>query len=329
MPQAKVKMMLPATMLRPAWEIVAQRSDVETIPFDMTLPTADLHRLLADVDYLGVSLTPIRQAEIDAAPKLRAVARHGVGFDSVDVAALTRRGVPLFTTGTANSPSVAENALFCMLEFAKRGRAFDAMVRERRWQDRMREALPVDLLGKYLLVLGFGRIGTRLCKMTTAIGMRVHVFDPYVAADTITAAGCAAVTDLNTALAQADFISIHCPKNAETTNLFDAARLARLKPSAYLINTARGGIVNEAALHAALTQGQLAGAALDVFEIEPVEPANALLALKQVIVAPHMAGVTRESMERMGIAVVENLLNMLDGRPNIDNAVNKEVLGAR
>ena len=132
------------------------------------------------------------------------------------------------------------------------------------WANRM-SAVPFDLIGKTVLIVGFGRIGTRTAKRCDAMEMKVAVYDPYVPAAAITAAGYEAVSDLDAALPRADFVSIHCPKSPETIGMFNAARLARLKPTAYLVNTARGGIVDEAALHAALTSGKLAAAGLDVY----------------------------------------------------------------
>jgi D-3-phosphoglycerate dehydrogenase len=175
--------------------------------------------------------------------------------------------------------------------------------------------------------VGFGRIGTRIAKRGNAMEMAVLVYDPYVPAAAIRDAGCEPVTDLDAAVARADFVTIHCPKTAETTGLFDAARLARMKPSACLVNTARGGIVDEPALHAALVSGRLAGAGLDVFAAEPTPVDNPLLALPNVVVSPHMAGVTREAVDRMAVATVRNLLSVIDGAPIRENVVNPEVLG--
>ncbi len=156
--------------------------------------------------------------------------------------------------------------------------------------------------------------------------MTVLVHDPYVAAATIRAAGCEPVADLDAAIPRADFVTLHCPKTAETTGLFDARRLALMKPSSYLVNTARGGIVDEAALHEALSAGRLAGAGLDVFDREPASIDNPLFKLSNVVVTPHSAGGTQEAGDRSAIAAVRNLLSMLDGAPDRDNVVNKEVL---
>jgi D-3-phosphoglycerate dehydrogenase len=200
------------------------------------------------------------------------------------------------------------------------------MVKEGRWDERF-TLLPTEIAGKTALVVGFGRIGTRAAARLRAFDMRVLVFDPYVDAGAIRAAGCEAAPDLDAALAEADFVTIHCPRNAETTGMFDAARLGRMKRGAALVNTARGGIVDETALHAALASGHLSGAGLDVFAEEPTPLANPLLALPNVIAAPHVAGVTHEAAAAMARSTVENLLSVLDGAPRRENAVNPEVWG--
>jgi D-3-phosphoglycerate dehydrogenase len=316
-------------MARAGWDVLAARPDIEAVAFEPGIDAQQFHRLLAQADGVGLGLTRFGEAELAAGPKVRVVARHGVGYDSVDVAALTRRGVPLLTTGIANSPSVAEQALYLMLALAKRGAYMDGLVRTHRWDDRLTGELPADLFGKTVLVVGFGRIGTRIAKACLALGMTVRAYDPYVEASAITAAGCTPERDLEAALPQADFVTIHCPKTAETTGMFDAQRLSRMRANAYLVNTARGGIIDEAALHSALTRGVIRGAGLDVFDREPTAPDNPLLALDSVVTAPHMAGVTKESFDRMAIAVANNLLSVLDGKPNVDNIVNREVLGHR
>lgn len=324
----KIKLLFPSTMARAGWDVVNARVDIEAIPFEFNMPTSSFHALLRDVNGVALGLTPFAEAELQAAPNLRVVARIGVGYDTVDVAALTRHKIPLMVTGSANSPTVAEQALHFMLALAKRGAALHAMVREGRWAERLKE-LPFDLYGKTVLVVGFGRIGSRISKACLALGMSVLVYDPYVAAANVTAAGCVPVGDLDAALARADFVTIHCPKNSETDGMLNAARLARMKPSAYLVNTARGGIVDEAALHSALTLGSIAGAGLDVFDREAPLADNPLLRLPNVITAPHMAGVTVEAFDRMAVATAQNVLGVLDGKPNIDHVVNKEVFAHR
>jgi D-3-phosphoglycerate dehydrogenase len=325
----KFKLLLPSTMVRAGWDVLARRPDVEAVPYDTNMPAAAFHALLADADGVALSLNRFGAAEIAAGPRVRVVARHGVGYDSVDVPALTRGGIPLMVTGIANSPSVAEQALHFMLALAKHGAAMHAMVQSNRWGERLARELPDDLFGKTLLVVGFGRIGTRIARACLALGMTVRVYDPYVPAKAVEAAGCMPERDLDAALPHTDFVTIHCPKTAETTGMFGAERLARMKRSACLVNTARGGIIDEAALHRALTTGVIRAAGLDVFDREPPAPDNPLLRLANVLSAPHMAGVTKQSFDRMAVAVAENLLSVLDGKPNVDNVVNREVLQHR
>jgi D-3-phosphoglycerate dehydrogenase len=178
-----------------------------------------------------------------------------------------------------------------------------------------------------VLIIGFGRIGSRTAKRCLAMEMNVLVFDPYKAAADIKSAGCEPVGDLDAALPRADFVTIHCPKTPETVGMFNAARIGAMKPTAYLVNTARGGIVDEKALHAALVSGKIAGAGLDVFEQEPPPVGHALFALPNVITAPHVAGVTVEAVDRMSEQTARNILSVLDGDPIRINVINQDVLG--
>jgi len=328
MTTSKKKLLLPDTMARTGWDLAKSRADVDAVPFSPAAPNPEFRRLLHDVDGVALSSTPLRAADIEAAPRLRAVGRIGVGYDAVDVAALNARGIPLMTCGTDNSPTVAEYALFMMPALAKGGSTMDALPRQGRWSERYRE-LPTELLGKTLLIIGFGRIGTRVARRCLAMDMAVEVYDPYVPAEAVRAAGCKPVADLDAALPRADFVTLHCPKTPETTGMFDAKRLARMKPTARLINTARGGLVDEAALYAALASGKLAGAGIDVFSPEPPLTDNPLFTLKNVIVAPHMAGNARESLDRKALTVVRNLLSVLDGAPRTEYVVNPEALRKR
>jgi D-3-phosphoglycerate dehydrogenase len=320
-------LLLPTTMGRTGVDILAAREDLRVTRYPPAIAPADLHALLADAAGIALSYTPFRQAEVAAAPQLQVAARLGVGFDAVEVPALTARGIPLMVAGAANSTSVAEQALCFMLALSKRTAEMHQRMRGGIGHDRF-GGLPVELAGKTVLIVGFGRIGSRTAPRCAAFAMHVLVYDPYKPAEAIRAAGCEPVADLDAALPRADIVTIHCPKTAETIGMFGPARLARMKPGAFLVNTARGGIVDEAALHAALVSGRLAGAGLDVFEPEPPDAAHPLLHLEQVLAAPHMAGVTAESMAAMAVATANNLLSVLDGAPIRDNVINPEVLSA-
>jgi D-3-phosphoglycerate dehydrogenase len=320
------KMLLPTEMARAGWAVLEGRDDIEPVAFAPTMTTEAFHAELATASAVALWGRPFGAAEIAASPHLLAVGRIGVGYDAVDVPGLTARGVPLLTAGTANSVTVAEHALFFMLWLARQGAALHQVVRDGDWPAKYRHRI-FDLYGKTLLIVGFGRIGTRLAARALAFEMRVLVYDPLIAQDAITARGCIPAAGLDAALPDADFVSIHCPKKPDTVGLFDAARLARMKPGAFLVNTARGGIVDEDALYEALAAGRLAGAGLDVFAQEPTPADNRLLGLPNVITAPHMAGVTQESLDRMAVNTVRNLLSVIDGAPARENVINREVLG--
>lgn len=325
----KKKLLITESFSHAGRALFKERGDIEAIEFPNMISAAEFETLLkqqAPVHGVALGATRFGEVELEAARDMQVVARIGVGYDSVDVAALSRRKVPLMVAGTANSPSVAEQALFMMLTLAKRGVELHALVKGGQWSTRL-GLLPFDLFGKTVLIVGFGRIGTRTAKRCLAMEMNVLVYDPYKSATEIKAAGCEQVTDLDAALPRADFVTLHCPKTPETTGMFNAARLARMKPTAYLVNTARGGIVNEAALYDALVSGRLAGAGLDVFEQEPPPPGHALFELPNVVIAPHVAGVTREALERMGEQTARNMLSALDGEPIRRNVINQDVLG--
>jgi len=320
------KIMAPATMSKAGWALIEARDDVEGVEFAPTIPKAEFHKLLSEASGICLGVTPFSDTELDASPLLEVVSRIGVGYDAVDVPALTRRRVPLMIGGTANSVSVAEAGVFLTMSLARKGANMDKMVKEGRWHDRYKD-MPVDLYAKTVLIIGFGKIGTRSARRFAAMETNVLVYDPYMYSETIRGNGYEPVEDLDAAVARADFITIHCPKTPETIGMFDAPRIAKMKRTAFLVNTARGGIVDEKALYDALKAGRIAGAALDVFVEEPTPNDNPLLTLPNFIAAPHVAGVTREAVDRMGVVAVQNILSVFDGKPTRDNVINKEVLG--
>ena len=325
----KKKLLITESMAPSGLALLSERGDIEIVRFPNTITTPDFLALIeknAPVNGVALGVTQFGAAELAAAKGMQVVARIGVGYDAVDVPALTAQRVPLMVAGTANSPSVAEQAVFMMLALAKRGTELDTMVRDGRWNQRLSH-VPFDLFAKAVLIVGFGRIGTRTAKRCQAMEMKVLVHDPYVPVASIEAAGCEPMATLDAGLPRADFVTIHCPKTPETLGMFNAARLGLMKPTAYLVNTARGGIIDEKALHAALTSGKLSGAGLDVFELEPTPTNNPLLKLPNVISAPHMAGVTREALDRMGMQTIRNILSVLDGSPIRENVINTEVFG--
>src|SRR5450755_5138225 len=325
----KKKIFITESMSQPGRALLKERDDIEIVEFPNMISAHDFEAMLkAQAPVHGVALggTGFGEPELEASRDMKVVTRIGVGYDAVDVPALSRRDIPLMVAGTANSPSVAEQALFMMLMLAKRAKEMHGIVKDGSWGQRLGK-LPFDLFGKSVLIVGFGRIGTRTAKRCLAMEMQVLLYDPHKPAADIKAGGCEPVDDLDAALPRADFVSIHCPKTPETVGMFNAARLNLMKPAAYLINTARGGLVDEKALYDALVSGKLAGAGLDVFAQEPPPVGHSLFDLPNVILAPHVAGVTREAVDRMSEQTARNILSALDGEPIRQNVINQDVLG--
>ena len=266
---------------------------------------------MGDVAAVTLRTTICDRKFIEAAPKLEAVARFGVGYDSVDVEALTERGIPLLIAGEANSRSVAEHAVFMMMALAKRSLQYHGAVQGRRFQDRFgTERDNTELFRKRLLVIGFGRIGTRTTSIGQGLGMAVDVFDPYVEDAAVERAGARRVARLVPLL-------VLQPQ---------AAELGLMKPTAILVNTARGGIIDEEALVETLRGGGIRAAGLDVFDLEPPPDDHPLLDLENVLFSPHVAGVTNESMRAMAEVTCQNVLDAFDGRIKPGHIVNPEVL---
>lgn len=304
--------------------LLRSRPDVTVEVLDPVTPEA-LDARIGAAHAITVRLQTIDAPLIAKARNLRIVARHGVGYDAVDVAALTARGIPLTVTPDANAVSVAEHALMLMLTTARQTLGYHARTKAAQWG--FPAELPTfDLAGRTVLVIGFGRIGGRVARLCAAFGMTVLVRDPHVPRNTIKGAGFTPADDLDAAVATADIVTLHCPSTPETRGMVDAAFLKAAKPGVVLINTGRGTLVDEPALAAALASGRVAGAGLDVFAVEPVQPDNVLLKAPNVVLMPHSAAATAESMRRMAMSCAESILACFDGRLDPHVVVNPEVL---
>ena len=280
---------------------------------------------IAEVDAIVVRTTPIRGPLLAKAKRLKVVSRHGVGYDNVDVPALNDRRIPLTVVGSANSVPVAEHAMAMMLAVTRQVRVYDAAVRAGNYKVRDSLAM-VELAGKTVLVVGFGRIGTRVAKRCAAFETSVIVADPFVPKRAIEGQGYRYVADFREALPEADIVTFHMPGALDGRPVMGPAEFAALKRGAWLVNCARGTLVDEAALVQALGDGTLRGAGLDVTRDEPPAPDHPLLKLDNVILSPHSAGSTPECFARMAVVSVRNALDALDGRLDADMVVNPEVL---
>ncbi len=315
----KPKVLITEQIHQRGWDLLAGK--VEAVPWGGQM-AEPLEQALEGVQGVIVRVARFPGETIRGATQLKIVAKHGVGYDNIDVPAATACGVIVTNTPTANSQSVAEHALTLLLAVARRiGESCrDIALRSMRAQNVYQG---IELSGKALGIVGLGSSGLRLATMAArGLDMRVIGFDPYKHP---WPDGIERAPDVGAMLAEADFVSIHVPLTKETRNLLGQAALARMKPTAVLVNTARGGIVDEAALAVAIRSGRLAGAGLDVVVDEPLRPDHPLAGIPNVILTPHVAGVTEEGMMNMAVTAAEDVLRVLRGeRPKYP--VNPEAL---
>jgi len=272
------------------------------------------------------SQTRVTADILNAAAKLRVVGRAGVGVDNVDVETATRRGVVVLNAPGGNTISTAEHAFSLLLSMARKIPHADANVRNKNWDKKNFEG--VELYNKTLGVIGMGRIGSELTRRAIAFGMRVVAYDPYLSATRARSLQVELVDELDDLLAGADFISLHTPLTAETRHILDAARLQKTKRGVRIINCARGGLIDEDALAQALQDGRVAGAALDVFEIEPLPSDSPLRSAPNLVLTPHLGASTVEAQESVGIEIAQSIrAALLEG--TIRNAVNMPNLDAK
>ena len=272
------------------------------------------------------SQTRVTADILNAAAKLRVVGRAGVGVDNVDVETATRRGVVVLNAPGGNTISTAEHAFSLLLSMARKIPHADANVRNNNWDKKNFEG--VELYNKTLGVIGMGRIGSELTRRAIAFGMRVVAYDPYLSVTRARSLQVELVDELDDLLASADFISLHTPLTAETRHILDAARLQKTKRCVRIINCARGGLIDEGALAEALQDGRVAGAALDVFEIEPLPSDSPLRSAPNLVLTPHLGASTVEAQESVGIEIAQSIrAALLEG--TIRNAVNMPNLDAK
>jgi len=307
--------------------LLEARPDIRLSQLSRPDPTA-FAAALADAHSVLVALEDIGETELAQAPQLEIISRFGVGYDAIDIAACTRRGVAVGVTNGGNDLAVAEHTLGLMLAVARRTIEMDQIVRTGRWRERGGRPMG-ELAGRTVLVVGYGRIGTRVARLCAAFGMQVMVCDPMFPTPRIAADGHRPVTDLAAALPEVDVLTLHCPLSERTRRMIDREMLSLLKSSAWLINAARGPLVDEEALAEALSAGKLEAAGLDVLVQEPPRDDNPLFKLANVVLSPHVAAAPVETFEKMSIRAARNIIDHFDGTLDPGYVVNPEVLPNR
>ena len=299
----------------PALKSVLEREVGEVVynPTGKPYPPEELARLIPGFEGCIAGLDRFDRAVIEAAGRLRVIARYGVGVDNVDLAAARERGIQVTNTPGANSDSVAELAVGLMLALARSIPRADRATKAGDWP-RMHG---LSISGKVVGLVGFGAIGRLVAAKLSGFGCNLLAHDPYASSEAAALAGVRLV-GLDELAASADFVSLHCPLTEQTRGLVNAAFIARMKPGAFLVNTARGDLVDEAALLEGLQSGKLRGAALDVYAQQPPDPGNPLLALPQVIVTPHMGAHADSATNGMGWGALQNCLAVLRGEPALN-----------
>ncbi|MDE0015882.1 MAG: phosphoglycerate dehydrogenase [Candidatus Poribacteria bacterium] len=305
-------------------DVLTESGDFE-VDVLLDLSHEELLDRIADYNALLIrSATKVTADVIDAATQLRVIGRAGVGVDNIDVQAATRNGILVVNTPTGNTIAAAEHTIAMLLALARNIVPAGISLRNKTWQ--RNEFIGVELYGKSFGTIGLGRIGREVTRRVQAFGMQVIAYDPYISASAAEKIGIRLV-DRETLFQESDYISIHTHLNAETYHSIGASEFARMKPSCRLINCARGGIIDEDALYDALKAGELAGAALDVFENEPATD-TPLLDLENVLALPHLGASTSEAQEHVAIEVAQQVKNALRGEP-VANAVNQPKIDPR
>lgn len=280
----------------------------EQVDLDYAPPKERLKKLLADKDIYVVGVDEVDRELMDAAPNLKLIIKHGVGYNNIDLDCAREKGIAVTFAPGQNSESVAELAVGMMFSAARHISRCDRLIRQDNWTMMMGR----ELLGKTLGLVGYGNIGRRVARIAKSMDMRVLVFDPFLSDELLRGEG-AEPCPLEEIFEQSDFISLHAPATPENLNMVGATLLGKMKPTACLINTARGELIDEQALADALRQGRIYAAALDVFKTEP--PTGPLAGLENVIYTSHIGACTTDSARNLSTASYENIKRFINNQP--------------
>ena len=300
--------------------LLQQRPEFQVVVLPKRLAEAELLPLVADATALVVrSETKVTKKIIESAKQLRVVGRAGVGVDNVDVESATQHGIVVMNTPGGNTVTTAELSFAMLLALARKVPQAHSTMVSGKWDRKLFQG--IELAGKTLGILGMGRIGTEVAKRAKAFGMRIIAYDPYLTEDRAKAGGAEFAEEVDDVYRVADFITVHMPVTAETKHMLNAAAFSKMKPGVRIVNCARGEIIAEEDLLAALESGKVAGAALDVFAVEPLPANHPYRKQPNLILTPHLGASTSEAQEKCGIEVAEVIAGyLLTGE--VRNAVN-------
>ena len=274
----------------------------------------NLIKKLPDFDACTLRVSKLNEKILKHCPKLKVISRHGVGYDNIDLNYIKTKKITLLITATANAVAVAEHVIYMMLSVSKSISKYDAEVRSGNFKKNSTNIETLELFNKEILILGFGRIGKSLIKRCIGFDMKVKIFDPFVSKESIEEFGGTKIDNLDNGLKTCDYLSLHVPLTEKTKNMIDYSKLKTMKKNVIIINTSRGGIINEIDLDKAINEKIIFGAGLDVFEKEPVDMDNPLLNNKKVLLSPHSATFTNECKSRMSLEATKNIIDFFENK---------------
>ena len=274
----------------------------------------NLIKKLPEFDACTLRVSKLNENILKQCPKLKVISRHGVGYDNVDLDYIKKRNISLLITATANAIAVAEHVVYMMMSISKSINQYDNEVRSGNFKKNAANIETLELYNKEILIVGFGRIGKSLIKRCLGFDMNVKIFDPFVSGDIIKKFGGTKIEDLDNGLKTCDYLSLHVPLTEKTKNMLDYSKLKIMKKTGIIINTSRGGIINEIDLNKAINEKIIFGAGLDVFEKEPVDINNPLLKNKKVLLSPHSATFTNECKSRMSLETIKNIIDFFENK---------------
>lgn len=296
---------------------VLEDAGIEITNISADFDQAEFERIIPEFDALIIGAHDFSEADMERCPKLKIICKHGVGLDNIHVNKAKELGIAVCNAPGTNSNAVADLTFGLVLSVCRKISHSAALVREGVWKSHIGE----DVCGKTVGLLGFGAIAKGVARRARGFGMKILAYDPYVTELSEEFAGWVELCDMDTVITSCDILSVHIPLTPETRNTISTAELAKMKQGAYVINTARGGIVDEMALYNALKSGHLNGAAMDVVESEPMTPDHPLLSLDNVVVTPHIAMYSKEAINAVSMICAENVVACLTGGQMINRVV--------